>query len=88
MAERSEVVVVAPVFFSVGNIEMLTVALESARRGRPVIFRDAATTAERDLTGGQAVSLVEEALAAGATTVEDAGQAVEMLREIAATQPR
>ncbi len=37
----------------------------------------------RDLTGGDATSLVTEALQAGATSVADAGQVVEALRRIA-----
>ena len=75
--------VVAPVFFSTGNMELLRVALETARKGRPVIFLEGEPMEIRDLTGGDATSLVTEALQAGATSVSDAGQVVEALRRIA-----
>jgi iron complex transport system ATP-binding protein len=80
---QADAVVVAPVFFSTGNTELLRVALETARKGRPVVFLEGEPMETRDLTGGDATSLVTEALQAGATSVSDAGQVVEALRRIA-----
>jgi hypothetical protein len=83
LVAQSDAVVVAPVFFSTGNSELLRVALETALKGRPVIFLEGESMENRDLTGGEATSLVNEALKAGATAVPDAGQVVAALRRIA-----
>ena len=84
LVAQCDAVVVAPVFFSTGNADLLRVALETARKGRPVIFLEGESMETRDLTGGVATSLVNEALQAGATVVSDAGQAVDALRRLAA----
>jgi iron complex transport system ATP-binding protein len=88
LAGDSDVVIVAPVFFSTGNIELLRVALDTVRRGRPVLLLDPDSTGQRDLTGGRAVALVEEALAAGATAVASIAEAVDTTRRIAASRSR
>ncbi len=53
LVAQSDAVVVAPVFFSTGNTELLRVALETARKGRPVIFLEGESLESRDLTGGE-----------------------------------
>ncbi len=84
---ESHVLLVAPVFFAPGNMELLRVALEAARRGHPVVFLDADSIEQRDLSGGEAVSLVREALAAGAQDVASAQEAVEAVGRVAVTPP-
>ncbi len=88
LAAESDVVVVAPVFFSTGNIELLRVALQTVKRGRPVIFVDADHMEGRDLSGGEAASLVKESIDAGAISVPNVAQAVEQVRTAVATSPR
>ncbi len=88
LAAHSDAVVVAPVFFSTGNIDLLRVALESARRGRTVVFVDAGSIAERDLTDGRAAELVGQALQAGAIAVPGSREAADVLRRIADDRPR
>lgn len=84
-----DAVVVAPVFFSTGNMGLLRVALDAARRGRPVVFLQADSIEQRDLTGGQAVSLVQEALQTGAVSAATTAEAVARVLEISAsTRPR
>jgi hypothetical protein len=80
-------VVVVAVFFSTGNIDLLRVALQTVKRGRPVIFVDADHVEGRDLSGGEAASLVKESLDAGAISVPNVAQAVEQVRAVA-TAPR
>jgi iron complex transport system ATP-binding protein len=86
LAEKSNVVIVSPMFYSTGNIDLLRVALEIARAGKPVVLVDPGSTEHRDLTGGEAASLVRESLLAGATAVPSSREAVEMARKLAATR--
>jgi iron complex transport system ATP-binding protein len=83
LARGTDAIVVAPVFFGTGNMEMLRVAVEAARRGLPVVVVDADSAESRDLTGGQAVSLVRDALQAGAVPVSGTLEAVEVVRRVA-----
>lgn len=87
LVQNSDVVVVAPVFFSTGNVELLSVALDAARSGHPVVFLNADSIDQRDLTEGQAACLVREALQAGATSVATTAEAVEAVRRISADTP-
>jgi iron complex transport system ATP-binding protein len=88
LAGESDALIVAPVFFSGGNIELLRVALDTVRRGGPVIFLDPDSTERRDLTEGRAVSLVKEALLAGAAAVGNTTEAIEMVLRITAARSR
>jgi iron complex transport system ATP-binding protein len=87
LARDSDVLVVAPVFFGTGNMELLRVALEMARAGRPVVFLDADSVDRRDLTGGEAVSTMHRAIEAGAAAVATADEAIGFVREVAAMRP-
>ena len=53
-----------------------------------VVLIDPDSTERRDLTGGQAVSLVREALAAGADPARDVTQAMEAIAGAPASRPR
>jgi iron complex transport system ATP-binding protein len=79
LSEEADVIVVAPVFFGQGNIEPLRVALRAAQAGKTVLFIDPPPIEDRDLTGGEATSLVKECLAAGASAVSGVLQAVERI---------
>jgi iron complex transport system ATP-binding protein len=84
LVRASSILVVAPVFFAPGNMDLLRVALEAARRGQPVVFLEAGSIEQRDLAGGEAVALVGESLAAGALAVETVAEAVDQVRKAAA----
>ena len=84
LVRGSDVLVVAPVFFAPGNMELLRGALEAARRGQPVVFLETGSIEQRDLTGGQAAELVQQALEAGAQAVDSVEEAVDRVREVAA----
>lgn len=88
LVKESDVLVVAPVFFGVGNMEPLRAALRAAKRRQPVIFLNAASTEERDLAGGEAVALVGEALAAGALATSSVAETVELIPQLAVKAPR
>lgn len=88
LVRDSDVLVVAPVFFGVGNMELLRVARRAVERGRPVIFLDAASIDRRDLTGGEAVALVREALAGGALSASSVTEAVDLIPKLAVTPSR
>ncbi|MFH1833857.1 MAG: ABC transporter ATP-binding protein [bacterium] len=77
LIERADAVVVAPVFFGQGNLEPLRLALHAAQTGKRVVFVGRPPIEERDLSGGRATSLFRESLAAGATEVSCAVDAVE-----------
>ncbi|MFH0916586.1 MAG: ABC transporter ATP-binding protein [bacterium] len=79
LTAEADVIVVAPVFFGQGNLEPLRVALRAAQAGKTVLFIDRPPIEERDLSGGEATSLVRESLAAGAVAVSDVVQALERL---------
>ena len=80
----SDILIVAPVFFAPGNMDLLRVAVETARRGRPVVVLEADSIPQRDLAEGQATQLVHEALEAGAVAAIGVAQAVDEVRKVAA----
>jgi iron complex transport system ATP-binding protein len=82
LTAEADAIVVAPVFFGQGNIEPLRVALRAAQAGKTVLLVDRPPIQERDLSGGEATSLVAELLTAGAVEVAGAAQAVGMIVEI------
>ena len=82
LVRSSDVLVVAPVFFAPGNMDLLRGALEAVRRGQSVIFLEAGSIAQRDLTGGEAAALVREALDAGAEAVDSVQEAVDRVRSL------
>jgi iron complex transport system ATP-binding protein len=88
LVRESDVLVVAPVFFGTGNMELLRVARRAAERQSPVIFLDAESIERRDLTGTEAVTLVRESLAAGALSVSSVKEAVESISKLAVNPPR
>jgi iron complex transport system ATP-binding protein len=88
LVRETGVVVVAPVFFGTGNMELLSAALEASKQGKPVILVDPGSIGRRDLTGGQAALLVDEALQAGAVPVDNVAEAVDLVRKVPATPPR
>jgi iron complex transport system ATP-binding protein len=79
LAHEAEVIVVAPVFFGQGNLAPLRTALQAAQAGKKVIVVGRPPIAERDLSGGEAVMLIGELLAAGGVEVMDTARAVEMI---------
>lgn len=83
-----DVVVVAPVFFGAGNMELLRVALRALQRGQTVLFVDPGSTRERDLAGGEATALTEEALARGAYSAPTLKEAVELVDQLTARPAR
>jgi cobalamin transport system ATP-binding protein len=84
MVRDCDVLVVAPVFFAPGNMELLRAALDAARRELPVVFLEPGSIEQRDLTGGEAAKLMQESLAAGALTAASTEQAVEVVRKVTA----
>jgi hypothetical protein len=83
LVRASDILIVAPVFFAPGNMDLLRVAVETARRGQPVVVLEADSVAQRDLAEGQATQLVQEALEAGALPVTGVGEAVTEVRKVA-----
>jgi iron complex transport system ATP-binding protein len=79
LIERAQVVVVAPLFFGRGNLAPLRTALQAVRKGKKVIVIAQSSLTERDLSGGEATSLMQELLAAGAIEVADSAQAAERI---------
>jgi len=79
LAKESDVIIVAPVFFGKGNLAPLRTALRLVRTGKPVVVIGQPPIDERDLSDGQAASLVKELYAAGAVEVKSAAQAVERI---------
>jgi iron complex transport system ATP-binding protein len=79
LIREAEVIIVAPVFFGQGNLAPLRIALQAARSGKRVIVVGSPPIAERDLSGGEATTLIEEMLTAGALEAESAVQAAETL---------
>jgi iron complex transport system ATP-binding protein len=77
LADAADVIVIAPVFFGRGNLAPLRTALRMARAGKKVVLIGSPAIQERDLSGGEATTLVAELLAAGACEVRDSAQAVE-----------
>jgi iron complex transport system ATP-binding protein len=79
LAQEAEIIVVAPVFFSQGNLALLRTALRAAHAGKEVIVMGQPPIEERDLSGGEATALIGELLAAGAMETTGAAQAVDMI---------
>jgi iron complex transport system ATP-binding protein len=69
LAEKSDVLVVAPVFFGRGNLAPLRTALRSVKAGTKVVLVDQPPIADRDMSGGEAAALQAELLSAGALSV-------------------
>jgi iron complex transport system ATP-binding protein len=78
LARDADTIIVAPVFFGRGNLAPLRTALRAAQTGKKVIVVGVPPVAERDLSDGEAATLVGELLTAGAVEVTDAVQAVEV----------
>jgi iron complex transport system ATP-binding protein len=85
LVQECDVLVVAPVFFGPGNMELLRVALRAQERGHAVLFLDPDSVAERDLTGGEALALTSKARERGALTASSVKQAVEVIEQLALT---
>jgi iron complex transport system ATP-binding protein len=79
LAREAEVTIVAPVFFSRGNLAPLKTALRAAQAGKKVIVIARPPIAERDISGGEATALVGELLAAGALEVAGSAQAIDRI---------
>jgi iron complex transport system ATP-binding protein len=79
LAREAEVIIVAPVFFSRGNLEPLRTALRAAQAGKKVIVFGRPPIEERDLSGGEATMLIRDLLAAGALEAVGATQAVDRI---------
>jgi iron complex transport system ATP-binding protein len=79
LVNDAEVIVVAPVFFGPGNLEPLRAALRAAEAGKRVIVIDSPPVEERDLSGGEAVALLDELSAVGATVVTETADVVSLL---------
>jgi iron complex transport system ATP-binding protein len=77
LIREAEVVIVTPVFFGQGNLAPLRAAVQAAHGGKRVIVIDDPPVRDRDLSGGQAVALVDELLTAGAVGVATAAEAAE-----------
>jgi iron complex transport system ATP-binding protein len=88
LVRDSDVLVVAPVFFASGNMELLRVARRTVGLGRPVIFLDPDSIERRDLTRTEAVALVKESLAEGAFSVSSVSEAVELIPKVAVRPSR
>jgi iron complex transport system ATP-binding protein len=83
----ARLVIVAPVFFGPGNLEPLRAALGAARAGKRVAVIDVPAMTDRDLSGGEAVRLFEEMIAAGAALVADTAEAVALAEELRSSEP-
>jgi len=74
------VVVIAPIFFGQGNLELLRVAAAAQAEGKKILIIDSPPIHERDASGGLAGDMLRELLESGATPFSSAAQAVEWLR--------
>jgi len=84
LLEESEALVVAPVFFGSGNLELLHLALRALEQGHPVVFLDPDSCAQRDLAGGEALALTQAALARGARAAPTVDEVVRLLDQLVA----
>lgn len=78
-AQQADVIIVAPSFFSRGNLGPLRTALRASQAGKKVIVMASPPIEERDLSGGEATLLIEELRAAGALEVGSPVQAVDAI---------
>jgi iron complex transport system ATP-binding protein len=79
LVDDAEVIVVAPIFFGPGNLEPLRAALRAAQAGKRLIVVNEPPAEQRDLSGGEATSLLNELAAAGASVVTGSAEVVDML---------
>jgi iron complex transport system ATP-binding protein len=79
LVNDAEVIVVAPVFFGPGNLEPLRAALRAVQAGKRVLVIDSPPVEDRDLSGGEAVVLLDELAAAGATVMTETADVVASL---------
>ncbi len=79
LVNDAEVIVVAPIFFGPGNLEPLRAALRAAQAGKRALVIDSPAAEERDLSGGEAASLLNELVAAGASVVTGSAEIIERL---------
>ncbi len=86
--DQAQVLIVAPIFFGPGNLELLRLTLQASRSGRRVIVLDQPPISERDLTDGEAQRLVEESVAAGATLVTCTAEALAELARHLSNAPQ
>ncbi len=78
-AQQADVIIVAPSFFSRGNLGPLRTALRASQAGKKVIVMASPPIEERDLSGGEATLLIEELRAAGALEVGSPVQAADAI---------
>lgn len=76
----AEVVVVAPVYFGTGNLELLRVVLRAAQMGKIVLLAEQPPIPERDLSDGVATRLYNELTAYGAQTFAITQDLMERIR--------
>ena len=79
LAQEAEVIIVAPVFFSQGNLAPLRTALRAAQAGKEVVVVARPPIEERDLSGGEATALIGELLVSGALEAAGVTQAVDRI---------
>ncbi|MCL5736666.1 MAG: ABC transporter ATP-binding protein [Actinobacteria bacterium] len=80
LVRRAQMIIVAPIFFGPGNLEPLREALRAARSGKTVFVIKEPAIERRDLSGGEATSLIAELASAGARFVSGAAEAVELVQ--------
>jgi iron complex transport system ATP-binding protein len=82
LASEAHVIVVAPVFFGPGNLELLRVAIRAAQAGQRVVVINQPPIDQRDLSEGEATALVHDLLEQGAPQATGAADAVRYLRDL------
>jgi iron complex transport system ATP-binding protein len=82
LASEAHVIVIAPVFFGPGNLELLRVAIRAAQAGQRVVVINQPPIAQRDLSEGEATALMHDLLEQGAPQATGAADAVKYLRDL------
>jgi iron complex transport system ATP-binding protein len=82
LARDAHVIVVAPVFFGPGNLELLRVAIRAAQAGQRVVVMNQPPIGQRDLSEGEATALMHDLLEQGAPQATGAADAVRYLRDL------
>lgn len=82
LARDAHVIVVAPVFFGPGNLELLRVAIRAAQAGQRVVVMNQPPIDQRDLSEGEATALMHDLLEQGAPQATGAADAVRYLRDL------
>jgi len=77
---QAEYIILAAIPFGPGNISNLQSVLEQAQAGRQVIVVNNMDISKRDYTGGIATELYNKLIACGAAVVENAGEAVRLIK--------